>query len=241
MAYLYEVVLTAQYFNQQIINVWNYINPVFAPANDPTAQELLSLLGWSEWEGDPTFAYPAGTVAEALMNAVNPSFQMESVTVRNIYSTTDIAEWVFPPSVSGQSTGLLAGEACSPAVAIGFNTNRVRTDIGRGQKRFSGVTESVIDAGGVLDASAVEDFYTPLAAAMSAALPNVLPAVGEFIPAIFSKLKYEVEVDGVPTGRFAYKYWATAEAQEARAAIGISWAVKSRQRFQVSRQYGKGR
>lgn len=241
MAYIFEVVLTASYYNQQVINVWNYINPAFSPGDDPEASVLLSLLGWSEWNTTIEGDYPADTVAAAFIPCVNPQFLLESVLVRDVYSNVNIAEWVFPPGVAGQSAGLLTGEACSPVVAVGFNTNRVRTDIHRGQKRLSGITESVFDAGGNLNSSVATTRYNPLAEAMSRALDHPTIGKGTYYPAVCKKQRYEVQEDGEPTGRFAYRYYLDPAFQEENTASGVTWSVKPRQRFQVSRQYGKGR
>jgi len=241
MGYIFEVVLTATYFNQQVINVWNYIDPLFTPGADPQASTLLALLGWSRYGLENPDEYPLNSVAEKFINCVNPSFLLESVLVRDVYSTTNISEWVFPPGVAGQSQGLLTGQPESPAIAVGFNTNRVRTDINRGQKRLAGVTDSVFDSGGNLNPAVAATRYNLLAVAMSEVLANGLIGTGTFHPAVCKKQRYEVEKDGVPTGRFAYRYFLDPGVQEENTAADVTWSVKNRERFQVSRQYGKGR
>lgn len=241
MAYFFEVVLTATYFNQQIINVWNYFDDVLSPGNDPQAATLLSGLGWSEWDTITDGSYPTGSVALNWLNCVNPLFQLESVLVRDIYSVTNIAEWVFPPNQSGVSIGALTGEACSPAIAVGFNTNRVRTDVGRGQKRLSGQSELVFDAGGNINAAVAATRHNLLATAMSEPIPDGVAMGTFFQPAVFQKERYAVLKDGIPTGRFGYKYYENPTLQGAHTAPGVVWAVKPRQRFQISRQYGRGR
>jgi len=240
MGAIFEVTLVASYYNQEVINVWNYINPTITIGDELRASTLMGLLGWSEWDTEGG-SYPGGTVADKFMEAVNPFFELKSVFVRDIYSTTNISEWVFPPGVAGQSTGNLAGEKCSPAVAIGFTSNRVNTEIGRGQKRLSGQTEEAFQAGGTLTPSFLASVYNPLAAAMSQALDDPAISLGSYYPAICKKERYEVEKDGVPTGRFAYKYYDDAGVQALNTAQGITWSVKTTQRFQVSRQYGRGR
>jgi len=240
MGSIYEVTLVASYFNQEVINVWNYINPTISIGPVGSAQALMSLLGWSEWDvGEES--YPVGSVAHRFIACVNNSFELKSVFVRDIYSTTNIAEWVFPQGVAEQSLGNLAGEKSSPAVAIGFTSNRVNTDIGRGQKRLSGQTEEAFQAGGSVTTSFLTNFYNPLAVAMSTELEDPTPSQGTYYPAICKKERYEVEKDGVLTGRFAYKYYEDPGVQAANTAQGVTWSVKNTQRFQVSRQYGRGR
>lgn len=241
MGSIYEVTLVASYFNQEVINVWNYINPTITVGEAGNAQTLMSLLGWSEYDSLDTMAYPSDSVALSFIRAVNSSFELKSVFVRDIYSTTNISEYVFPQGVAGQSLGQLAGEKSSPAVAIGFSTNRVNTEIGRGQKRLSGQTEEAFQTGGAVTPAFLTSTYNPLALAMSRELEDPNPTQGSYYPAICKKERYEVEKDGVPTGRFAYKYYENPGVQAANTAQGITWAVKNTQRFQVSRQYGRGR
>jgi len=241
VGYIFEVTLVSSYYNQQNINVWNYINPIFSPGIDPQASTLLDLLGWPLFNTSSVDAYPDDSVANAFMNTVNPQFQLESVLVKDVYSDTNLAEWVFPSGVAGQSIGTLTGEAMSPAAAVGYTTNRVRADIRRGQKRIGGMTELVVGLGGAIAPASIAANFQPLADAMSASLDDPNPSLGTYYPAVCKKQRYEVEEDGVPTGRFAYRYYLDPSAQEENTAQGVTWGVKANQRFQVSRQYGRGR
>jgi len=144
---------------------------------------------------------------------------------------TDVYGSPYPPGVNGQ----YSGTAASPALSYALTSNRVRSDIRRGQKRLSGVSESAMAAGGVLESA----FLTSLsyaASEMSAVLEyddegNTLT----FTPCVLSFEEYEPE-----PGKRAYRKWATEAAQLSHAAIGVLWSAQDTVRTQVSRQYGRG-
>ena len=56
-----------------------------------------------------------------------------------------------------------------------------------------------------------------------------------FAPAIISKEKYTT-----PSGKEAYKYYASEVLQAAHTATGILWEIYGETRTQGSRQYGRG-
>jgi len=242
MAYMFEVTLIGSYFNQLVVNTFHYINNVISPGGDPTAQELLDGMGWTQWGlPDPLYeAYPDNSIASAYQQAVNTKFKLVSVFARDLYSATNIAEYIFNPA-TGENTGQLVGEEMSPTAAIGLRTNRVNININRGQMRLSGTTEPMLISGGELGPTAVT-VYGVLATAMSAPIPwGGATGADDFIPCTFKKLRYEVEKDGVPTGRFAYKYHPSPNVQAENTAQPVVWKTVTTQRTQGSRQYGKGR
>lgn len=230
MSVLMEVVLSQVYEGQQTVNRWNYVGSG-TPAAVTMSFALISALG-AIYDG----AYPTDSLLFKLHSLQSNAVTFEGVSARNIYSAVDFYETVFVPALTGANTG----EAGSPALAYGFRTNRIRTDVARGMKRFAGVTESNMGAGGSVDVTG--SGFTDLIAKMNEVLTyddegNTLT----FAPAVFGKEKYEVEVGGVPTGRFAYRYFGTQSEQEDHIAQGIAWQAYDKVRTQVTRQFGRGR
>jgi len=221
---LYEVVLRSLYFGQAIINRFHY-SVADGIGVTPSAEELLDRMGFIP-TGDPP-AVPADTVFEALIAATSNSVQYLEAEARELYSVTDF----FVAPYSTPFVGDLTGQAMSPTAAWGFRTNRVRTDIRRGFKRFVGVTEDYVGSGGDVT-GAVSLILTPLAEKMSAGLSG---ATASYIPAVFQFEEYTT-----PSGRKAYKKYADPAVQAAHVASGVTFAPYTTVRTQVSRQYGRG-
>lgn len=227
---LFEVVLSQSYFNQQTINRFTYQGSG-TPAAVTMSFALASALGAIPSAG----IYPADHLITRLAGIQSNGAIFGNLSSRNLYSVTDFYDTPFVPEL----TGGVSGEGMSPAVAFGFRTNRVRTDVGRGMKRFVGVPESGAGTGGAVDVDSTG--YVNLVAAMNEVLTyddegNTLT----FTPIVCGKEKYEVEVDGVPTGRFAYRYYDTEAHQLEHTAVGVVWSMYDHVRTQVSRQYGHG-
>lgn len=225
---LYEVVLNLQYLEQRFINRWNYTmdgSPIGVTGSFAAVQALGLYV-----TGSPA-AFPAGTMGAAIQAILNEQTVFVQTIVKNIYDPLDFYDYAFVPNIVGG----VAGVGMSPAFAIGFNTNRVRTDIRRGQKRFGGVDGDFQANGGQLSAAAT----TPCA--LVAQRMSEVPAYTAggnalaFNPVIVNKLK---EVDS--EGKVSYVYYPTEAAQSAHLAGGITWFVKTTLRTQGSRQYGRG-
>lgn len=226
---LYEVVAQQVYFNQVIINVWNYVSEG-TPAATSGSFLLLRGMGFIP----DNAVYPTGTVFDAVRALQPNTLAYSQVLSRDVYSTTDF--WENPYVV--RPAGLLSAEGLSPAIAYGLRTNRVRADIRRGQKRIAGVTESASGAGGVLTPGTQAAVAT-IAARMSA--PIVVDDSGNtvtFIPCVVKKEKYLVPDSNPP--RFAYRYYEDEEEQLDNVATGVIWQGYTQTRTQTSRQYGRG-
>lgn len=223
---LYEVVLRSTYKNQQLINRWNYMGSG-TPISISMSFALVQAMGFAPVAG----AFPVDTIANRIQNNVHTATAFEEVQVKDVYGTTDFFTLPFVPKPAGQVTG----EGASPLLAIGFKTNRVRSDIGRGTKRFGGVSEFTMAEGGEILAASIAGL-TSLADAMSETLEyidggNTLT----FIPCVVSKQKYVA-----PSGRDAYRYYPTFAEQDDHIASGVVWSLYTQIRSQVSRQYGRG-
>ncbi len=225
---LYEVVLEERYYNQQIINRWNYLGSG-TPAAVSGSFALLSAMGMLA----TSTTLAAGTVAGQIQGIQNAAANFIQATCRAIYIDEDFYGNPFLASTVGGVGGL--GDPMSPVAAMGFRSNRVKQSIGRGYKRFVGVSEGDFENGGALAAGAITR-GNALKVAMNATLTyddegNTLT----FTPCIAQKEKYVTD-----SGKDAYKYYATEAEQAPHLAVGINWELYQQQRTQNTRQYGRG-
>lgn len=221
---IYELVLRQDYYGQQTVNRWNYIL-TGTPAAVTGAFALIDAVGAIELETDRLIG-----LIQALQNtAVN----FVDIEARNIFSATDFYTRPFAVDVNGL---FATGQTTSPVNAFGFRTNRVRTDVRRGTKRFVGMTDTQEEAGGVMNAG-IQTQMQGIADKMSDAITyddegNTLT----FTPCVCGKEEYTT-----PSGRKAYRYYGTEAEQLAHTASGVLWEAYTTVRTQTSRQYGRGR
>jgi hypothetical protein len=225
---LYEIVLTESYYEQTCINRWNYISSGTATGITGSAA-LVAAMGFIPVAGD----FVADTIAAKLQE-----LQVESVTFEGMLSKsiqgdpTDFYDVAFPTGVQG-GAGALQG--LPPFNAWGFRTNRVRSDIGRGTKRFVGVSENAVQSGGAIEAGAAA-VMQELADLMS----DTLSYTGggstlTFTPVVAKKQSYVTD-----SGKTAYRYFTPLSAQLAQLAEGVTWEIYDNVRSQTSRQYKHG-
>lgn len=228
---LYEVTFTGLFAGQVCINRFNYVRTgtTAAVMGSFALSRALGIIP----EGTPA-SLPNNTLFSAWRALVSTSFAFQRVEVRAAgnYDVTDFYERPFVPSVAGT----FSGEQNAPFVAFGFKTNRVRLDIGRGYKRFAGVSEGASGPAGNLTADALAAANT-LAVRMSQTLMYIDEGnTVSFVPAVVKKRK---TVDSA-TGRTAYVYYPTLEEQMQNVALGVVWETYPTVRHQTSRQYGRG-
>lgn len=225
---LMEVVLEQQYFNQQIIDRFNYMASG-TPAAVSLSFGLMSALG-----GVPaSSALPADTLFATLANLQNTAVHFIQTTVRAVYLDEDFYGNPFFAGTDGLQSG--NGDPMSPVSAWGFRSNRVKQSIRRGYKRFVGVSEGDMAAGGLVTIGA-----GARAELVRVALGETITFDDEgntltFVPCIVSKQKYTT-----PSGKEAYKYYSSEVLQAPHIASGVSWEIYNTMRTQNSRQYGKG-
>jgi len=223
---LYEVTLRQSYYEQLCVNVFSYIT-LPGIGVTPNALELLTLMGFIP-EGDP-LAFPNDTLADAIFTIQSSAVNFLTVEARELYSVTDFYEAAYSPPIAGN---LDTGDDLSPFVAFGFYTARVRTDIRRGFKRFVGVTEGVVDNGGLISAGLVSNL-TDLTDRLSEELTG---ASAVYSPCVISREKI-VDPD---TGKVTYQLYETEAEQEEHVANPLVWSYYDTVRSQTSRQYGRG-
>lgn len=226
---LYEITTFGTYYNQEVINRWNYVSSPIPPAT-------LGSLGLAFMFG----AIPVAGVLDTtkalgyIMGQLSASVLLHSVTVRAAaeYDVTDFYEVAYTTPMTGSQDAALS---LSPTSAYGFRTNRVRLDVARGTKRFAGVTSDRVDAGGVIAATFADELQG-IAVRMSSELVWTVPDPAvTYTPCVVSKLKYVT-----PKGKDAYKYYPTLAEQLLHTAVGVEWQPYNNTRTQDSRQYGKG-
>lgn len=224
---LMEVVLRAELNGQQHINRFNYV-----ASGTPSAVSRSFGLTWAMGFIPTATVYPSDTIFYWMKNQLSTSLVFSEVEVRDVYSTTDFYLLPFPSGTAGA----YSGEAASPTLAYGFRTNRVRTDIRRGTRRFGGVVETTMGAGGVLGGG-IGASLDVVAGLMSDILEyddegNTLA----YSPCVVKREKYTT-----PNGNTAYRYMESESEQLENVATSIIWSPYQEMRTQVSRQYGRGR
>lgn len=223
-----EVTLRQSYSQQQCINRFHYYSDD-TPAGSVGAFGLINAMGFVG-TGDPV-VYPAGSLFTLMRGIQSTALQYIEVEARDLYDPFNFYTRPFPQPTLGAS----GGEGASPALATGFRSTRVRSDIGRGFKRLPGISESAMAAGGLIDAGVLASL-APLSAALSAGLTYVDGVnTYNYVPVVLGFERYMT-----PSGKFAYRPYATAEEQAEHMATGIVYSAMAQVRTQTSRQYGRG-
>lgn len=224
-----EAILTSQYQGQLVINRWHYVSSGDSgPVTDSFA--LLSAIGGIAPSGSPAY-FESGTMLQGVQNVCSLALKFVSCYVRNLYDPTDFVESAFNTTTSGN----FSGTASSPTLAYGFTSGRIRTDIRRGTKRFSGVVSEALNPGGVL-AGGITTPLVVLASRMSATLTYTSGGASlSLAPAVLGFEEYTT-----PRGNRAYRKYSTEAAQLAHAALNPVYSVMPNVRTQVSRQYSRG-
>jgi len=226
---LYEFVMQATYAGQEIVNRWNYLGTGDDGLSNPSFG-LATALGAAEagtgFTTDSMLYHISGLQIDTLV--------YHQCLVRSVYVPTDFIDIPYPTPKPGLVTGV-DGE--SPFVAIGFRSNRVRTDIGRGFKRFAGIPETEVTSLGIVS-SALDELLASISTDLGASVSYTADSITwNYVPVIVGK---EV-VPATETTPKKYRYYATETLQAAHLASGIAWEPYTTVRSQVSRQYGKGK
>lgn len=226
---LYEITVECSYFDQQVINRWTY-NQSGAAVGITAAAALLAAFGLVDVDGD----FPEDTPAWGMQRFQPVNVIYRSALVKALYDDpTDFIDRGYAAGVTGVST---ATNPSSPALAFGFKTNRVRTDIARGTKRIVGVDELAIGAGGAIDGT-FQPVLNTLADLFSETLTYTEGGSSlSFLPCVLGRKK--TVVVGGPT---KYEFYPTLSEQLEHTANGVVWQAYTNVRTQVSRQYGHGR
>jgi hypothetical protein len=227
---LLELKLRQIYSGQEVLNIFNFLSNG-TPATVSLSFGLVSAFGAIPSVG----VYPTGTMLQDIRAIQSAALSYSFVEAKDVYSVTDFYGTAFNPNLAGAQAGLNE----SPVLAMGFQSNRVRSDIRRGSKRFSGVDADDLASEGVIAAGAVTRMQA-LATRLGANLTYI--DEGQTItysPVIVSKEKYTPDEE--KPEKFAYRYYPTFSEQSDHLATGIVWDYQPRVRTQTSRQIGRGR
>lgn len=223
---LFEVLLRQAYNSRNVLNRWFY-----SGSGTPAAVQMSFALA-SAFGGIPddiTSAFPDNSVMLGLANLQSTGLVYVELAVENLYDVGDFYTIPYSPSQNGEASG----PAMSPFVAYAAQSNRIRTDIRRGNKRFAGVTEDNIDAYGALSSGALT------------ALGNICTAMSEtleyddegntlsFQPTVLSFEKHAPDTDHKTEW---YSLYETLAEQEDHAAVGVNWTAKAYMTTQNTRK-----
>lgn len=226
---LYELTVQGTYYGQEIIARWNY-NSSGIPAAVSGSFALVSAFGLIPEQ--PGNAFPTDAPFEYMRRIQSSNLGYNEVVCKALYDDVDFYTTPFPSGTVGLSSG---GADASPMDALGFRTNRVRQDIGRGYKRFAAPLVAAFAPGGTVVGDTLEAMEE-LGAAMSETLTYIDEGnTVSFAPCIMGKQEYIT-----PSGKKAYRKYPTLAEQVQHLALGISWEPYDTQRSQRSRQYGVG-
>lgn len=225
---IYEVTLIQSYFDQQVINRWNYLSSGAVVGIVPSVA-LTQVLGFVPDAG----LFPEGTLARALQDIQVTTLQYVSVLTKAIREApTDFYDFAFPSGVTGQDGG---ANPMSPTAALGFRSSRTRTDIARGTKRLAGISEPNVGAGGVLVPA-----LDPLLEDIDTLMSTSFPYTDGGSSATFAPIIVQKEMYTTPPAKKAYRYYETIAEQLEHIAQGVVWTHYPQIRTQTSRQYGHG-
>lgn len=140
----------------------------------------------------------------------------QSVYARNLYDPTDFFE-----DTANVANGAVSSDALPSFVAWSFRSNRGRTDMRRGYKRFPGVPETFVSAGVATAGALVE--LGQIAALMDD--PLVLFDEGSpvsLLLAILGREKYLPNPTEEPDN-WQYRYFETEAAQREKMFFPTDW------------------
>lgn len=230
-----EVVVAQSYYNQVIINRFNFLSGGI-PAAVTHSFALSQAIGANQdYLDEGAFAGESLLETQRLMQVVQLAYT--SIYVRDLYSNVDFYEL---PIVSGVNGALTGVEGFSPAVTMAFRSSRVRTDIDRGRKRLAGQPETWTTGGGVW---ATTGSPQVLSDQYAGKLAEVLSYTDEgnsltYTPIVLGTERYNAGTVEAPVWK--YRRHLTEAEQLANIASGMIWQLVPNTRSQNSRQYGKG-
>lgn len=210
---LFEAVLRQSYQGRSVLNRWHY-NSSGTPAAVSLSFALTSAFGAIPNPG--TGAFPDGTIMAQLAEIQSSDLVYVEFTATALYDVVDFYSVPYPPDQNASQ----GGTPMSPFIAYPLSSNRVRTDIRRGFKRFAGVSEQYVGTGGVIEAG-LPAFLSNLAELMSDNLTyddegNTLT----FQPCILS-----LELQTPVTDPRRYALYPTLAEQLEHTALGVNWAA----------------
>lgn len=225
---LFEVTLRQNFLSKPAINRMHF-NSSGTPAAVSLSFALASALGGIP---DPiTSEFPAGSFMAELAGIQADDVQYAELEVRALYSVTDF----YSVPYSASQTGAQTGEVMNNFDAYTIRSNRVRTDVGRGFKRFAGVTEAHVGAAGEVSPTMIENL-----SALCGILNDGVTYDDEGTTLSFSSVVLAFEGYTAPSGKPAYRPYETLAEQLDHMADGVIWAPLPLTTTQSSRKRKNG-
>lgn len=220
---LFEALLRQTYDGKSVLNRWHY-----SGSGTPAAVSLSFALAKAFGVIPDAGIYPTGSIFRTLAAIQNSGVTYQELQVRALYDVSDFYVVPFPGGVGGQYDG---GSPMSPFNAFAVQSNRVRTDVRRGSKRFVGVSEETVGNYGALTSGVLTALGT-VATAMST--PLTYDDEGNTLTFQSCVLSFEEYTS--PRSKPAYKQYATLALQMEHAALGVLWTAKPNVTTQNSRK-----
>ena len=225
MAELMEAKVFSTFDGQQCVNTFHYLS-TGTPAAVTRSFALTAAMGMISG-----LTPDVGHLRRAWLDVSSTHMTLTESQIKAVYDVTDFYTLPLAPVF----VGTIGGVPLPSFNAYALQTNRVRSDIRRGNRRFAGVSETHTNSFGELTVAG-QALLDLLAVDMS----NILTYDDEgntlsFNPVVVSKEKYEPS-----PGKVAYRYYATEIEQAAELAVGVLWTAKSYVTTQVSRKRGRG-
>lgn len=241
MSAILQLTVKQEYYGQVVNNVFWYRSDD-DQGTITLSRALTEAFGVFDSVGTPGAWEPAvGTPMRNWAYAVHEEVKFRSITVLNPYDDTDFYSVAFQSGASGKLDTAGSGDPMPPTVALGYRSGRVRRDIGRGYKRFVGITENAVDGGGVLQTAYLNNEAEGLRIRLGAILSyNDEGANKTFDPVIVGKRRVDEE-DGASLSRPKYILYPTLGEQLEHIVRAQVWETYTTTRTQNSRQYGRGR
>lgn len=217
-----------RYNGQQCISEYHYVASG-VPSTVSLSFALASAFGVVESLG----AFDPGTPFGSLLAWQTAGVSYIETVAKDLYSVTDFYTNPFPSGLVGLGGSAGAGE--SPFVAAPFRTNRIRSDIRRGFKRYEGILDANIGAYGLIDVG-----FLAALVAHAALISDTLTYDDEgntltFVPCVISLKKNTTDPDQGP-----YIKWPTEAEQLAHLASGVVYTAGDHVTTQNSRKVGRG-
>jgi len=223
---IYEVLLRQAYDNKACLNRWNY------ESNSTPAAVSRSFALAAAFGGIPdpiTSEFPEGSIMALIAQMQSEGVDYVELSVEALYDVSDFYSIPYPPTQGGTATGT----PMSSFAAYALQSNRVRTDIRRGNKRFVGVSETHVGGAGIIEAT-----MTPVLEDLAAAMSADLEYDDEGTPVVFSPviLSLEKHAPDAEHDNDWYRKYDTLAEQEDHMAVGIVWTYKAFMTTQNSRK-----
>ena len=220
--------LDRRYNGQQCISEYHYV-----ASGVPSTVSLSFALAFAFGAIETAGTYPAGSPFATLRAWQSADVVYREVVAKDLYSVTDFYTNPFPTGLAGLGGG--GGASESPFIAAGFRTNRIRSDIRRGFKRYEGITDANVLAFGALNPA----FITALES-HAEAISDTLTYDDEgntltFVPAVIS-----LKINLTDPDQGKYIKWPTEAEQLAHLASGVVYQAPEFATTQNSRKQGRG-